>query len=113
MRFLPWPVAVLCFAGMLPFSKAQRVLEAGMRRRKFLTGVGAVAIATGFGRARAAARIFRIGWVTAQPEASLAPFLGVFKAALVEFGYRENDNLEIDYRYGDDDLLRVAPLASN
>jgi putative ABC transport system substrate-binding protein len=27
-------------------------------------------------------------------------------------GYRENDNLEIDYRYGDDNLLRVAPLAA-
>jgi putative ABC transport system substrate-binding protein len=29
-----------------------------------------------------------------------------------EFGYRENDNLEIDYGYGDDNLLRVAPLAA-
>jgi len=27
-------------------------------------------------------------------------------------GYRQNDNLEIDYRYGDDNLLRVAPLAA-
>jgi putative tryptophan/tyrosine transport system substrate-binding protein len=82
-----------------------------MRRRKFLTGVGAIAITTSYGRARAKTRIFRIGWLTAQREASLAPFLGVFRAALIEFGYREKDNLEIDYRYGDDDLLRVAPLA--
>jgi putative tryptophan/tyrosine transport system substrate-binding protein len=82
-----------------------------MRRRKFLAGVGAIAIAARYGRALAASRIFRIGWLTAQREASLAPFLAAFKGGLAEFGYRENDNLEIDYRYGDDDLLRVAPLA--
>ena len=33
------------------------------------------------------------------------------QAGLAEFGYRAGENLEIDYRYGDDNLLRVAPLA--
>ena len=40
-----------------------------------------------------------------------SPFLEAFRSGLAEFGYRAGENLEIDYRYGDDNLLRVAPLA--
>jgi len=65
----------------------------------------------GIGGAQAAGRTFRIGWLTAQRESSLAPFLEAFRSGLAEFGYRAGENLEIDYRYGDDNLLRVAPLA--
>src|SRR5947209_747100 len=80
-----------------------------MHRRTFLAFSAAAAIAP-YG-ANAAAKVFRIGWLTAQREPSLTPFLQAFRSGLHEFGYRENDNLEIDYRYGDDNLLRVAPLA--
>jgi putative tryptophan/tyrosine transport system substrate-binding protein len=80
-----------------------------MNRRIFLAASAVIAIAPF--RAHAAAKVFRIGWLTAQREASLTPFLEAFLNGLTEFGYRENDNLEIDYRYGDDNLLRVAPLA--
>ena len=70
------------------------------------------AIAAGLGGAYAVAKVVRIGWLTAQRAASLTPFLEAFRGGLAELGYRENDNLEIDYRYGDDNLLRVAPLAA-
>ncbi|KRP86639.1 hypothetical protein AOQ72_03175 [Bradyrhizobium yuanmingense] len=63
--------------------------------------------------AHAAGKVFRIGWLTAQREASLAPFLEVFRSGLRELGYRENENLEVTYCYGDDDLTRVAPLADS
>lgn len=82
-----------------------------MNRRAFLASSAVIAIATGYGDAHAA-KVVRIGWLTAQRAPSLIPFLEAFRGGLAEFGYRENDNLEIDYRYGDDNLLRVAPLAA-
>jgi len=83
-----------------------------MNRRAFLASSAAVAMATGCWRVRAAAKVVRIGWLTAQRAPSLVPFLEAFRGGLAELGYRENDNLEIEYRYGDDNLLRVAPLAA-
>jgi putative tryptophan/tyrosine transport system substrate-binding protein len=83
-----------------------------MNLRTFLASSAAVAIATGCRGAHAATKTFRIGWLTAQREPSLTPFLEAFRSGLAEFGYRENDNLEINYRFGDDNLLRVAPLAA-
>lgn len=70
-------------------------------------------MAAGSRHARAAGKTVRLGWLTAQQATSLVPFLDAFRAGLAELGYRENDNLEIDYRYGDDNLLRVAPLAAD
>ena len=81
-----------------------------MNRRRFL--ISSAVIAMGIRRAPAAGKTFRIGWLTAQRESSLTPFLEAFRAGLAEFGYREGENLAIDYRYGDDNLLRVAPLAA-
>jgi len=81
-----------------------------MNRRGFL--ISSAVIAMGYGGAQAAAKTFRLGWLTAQRETSLTPFLEAFRAGLGEFGYREGENLAIDYRYGDDNLLRVAPLAA-
>jgi putative ABC transport system substrate-binding protein len=83
-----------------------------VNRRAFLVSSAVVAIAAGAGRASAAAKVARIGWLTAQRAASLTPFLEAFRGGLAVLGYRQNDNLEIDYRYGDDNLLRVAPLAA-
>jgi putative ABC transport system substrate-binding protein len=83
-----------------------------VNRRAFLVSSAVVAMAAGAGRASAAAKVARIGWLTAQRAASLTPFLEAFRGGLAELRYRENDNLEIDYRYGDDNLLRVAPLAA-
>jgi putative tryptophan/tyrosine transport system substrate-binding protein len=83
-----------------------------MDRRTFLGSGAVIAMAMGCRRSRAATRVSRIGWLTAQREQSLAPFLEAFRGGLAEFGIREGDNLEIDYRFGDDNLLRVAPLAT-
>jgi ABC-type uncharacterized transport system substrate-binding protein len=82
-----------------------------MNRRVFLASI-AIAATTSYRDAHAAAKVVRIGWLTAQRASSLTPFLEVFRSGLAEFGYREHENLELDYRYGDDNLLRVAPLAA-
>ena len=83
-----------------------------MDRRTFLASTVTIAVATRYAGAQSGTKIFRIGWLTAQRASSLAPFLDAFRGGLVELGYREKDNLEIEYRYGDDNLLRVAPLAA-
>jgi putative ABC transport system substrate-binding protein len=61
--------------------------------------------------ARAEARPVRIGWLTAQHAASLAPFLPALRAGLAEAGLVEGRNLHIEYRFGDDDVGRVPALA--
>jgi ABC-type uncharacterized transport system substrate-binding protein len=83
-----------------------------MNRRDFLTSTVFVATAARYASAQAVTKVFRIGWLTAQRASSLTPFLDVFRSGLAELGYRQGENLEIEYRYGDDNLLRVAPLAT-
>ena len=83
-----------------------------MDRRAFLALPLAIAALPKSVAAQGAAKVARIGWVTAQREASLTPFLAALRAALVELGYIEDRNLVIEYRYGDDDLERVPVLAA-
>jgi putative tryptophan/tyrosine transport system substrate-binding protein len=84
-----------------------------VKRRELITLLGGAAAAWPLAaRAQQQAKVFSIGWLTAQRASSLAPFLDVFRSGLAELGYREGDNLKIEYRYGDDNLLRVAPLAA-
>jgi putative ABC transport system substrate-binding protein len=83
-----------------------------MDRRNFVvSALGMLAAPHSAYAQQKAPKVSRIGWLTAQQAASLTPFIGAFRAGLAELGYREHRNLEIDYRYGDDNLLRVAPLA--
>jgi putative tryptophan/tyrosine transport system substrate-binding protein len=82
-----------------------------MNRRAFLTSAVLIATGTQYAVAQRATKVFSIGWLTAQRAPSLTPFLDVFRSGLAELGYREGDDLKIEYRYGDDNLLRVAPLA--
>jgi putative tryptophan/tyrosine transport system substrate-binding protein len=83
-----------------------------MNRRAFLASAVLVAAAARCASAQNAATTFSIGWLTAQQASSLTPFLDAFRGGLAELGYVEHRNLEIEYRYGDDNLLRVAPLAA-
>jgi len=83
-----------------------------MYRRAFLVSAFAIGTTTRYAGAQTATKSFSIGWLTAQRASSLTPFLNAFRDGLADFGYREHGNLEIEYRFGDDDLLRVAPLAA-
>lgn len=83
-----------------------------MKRRKFLSLILAMATVPRGVAAQGAAKTARIGWLTAQREASLTPFLSAMRAGFVALGYTEGRNLQIQYRYGDDDLERVPELAA-
>ena len=81
-----------------------------MDRRSFL--VSAMAVASLHGAAAAQSRTLKIGWLTAQQEASLTPYLAALKKGFGELGYVEGQNLIIDYRFGNDRLDRVPELAT-
>jgi putative ABC transport system substrate-binding protein len=82
-----------------------------MKRRTFLTSTLALAALPGIAAAQGA-KVARIGWLTAQQAASLAPYLDALRAGLAELGHVEGGNLMIVYRYGDDVLERVPALAA-
>src|SRR5690349_4279078 len=63
--------------------------------------------------AQAPTKIARIGWLTAQREASLTPYIKAMREALTELGYVEGKNLRIDFRYGDDAIERVPELTAD
>jgi putative ABC transport system substrate-binding protein len=89
-----------------------------LRRRQFIALIGGAAAASAIVAlprnlsAQGPAKSVRIGWLTAQREASLTPFLAALRAAFADLGYVEGRNLVIEYRYGDDDLERVPTLAA-
>ena len=84
-----------------------------MRRREFLGVLGGAAatwpLAAG---AQGTTKVARVGWLTAQRESSLTPFLAALRAAFVDLGYVEGRNLVMEYRFGNDDLDRVPALAA-
>jgi putative tryptophan/tyrosine transport system substrate-binding protein len=83
-----------------------------MRRRLFLISALTVPVLTQTLAAQESGRVPRIGWLTAQRPASLAPYVEAFRVALAEHGYLEGRNLVIEFRYGEDALERVPKLAS-
>jgi putative tryptophan/tyrosine transport system substrate-binding protein len=84
-----------------------------MRRRDFLGALGSAAAVWPLrSYAQGKTKVARIGWLTAQREASLTPFLAALRSALVDLGYTEGRNLSIEYRFGDDDISRVPKLAA-
>src|SRR5476651_1273833 len=83
-----------------------------MDRRVFLASAIALAAAPRRVGAQGAPKVSRIGWLTAQRALSLAPFLDAFRGGLSQLGWIEHSNLEIEYRYGDDDIQRIPQLAA-
>ena len=81
-----------------------------MDRRRFLVSTIALSCAPGCAFAQAAARTARIGWLTAQQESSLTPYLAAFRSSLADLGYAEGRNLTIEYRFGNDAPERVPDL---
>src|SRR2546421_2223965 len=84
-----------------------------MRRREFLGVLGGAAATWPLAAsAQGTTKVARVGWLTAQRETSLTPFLAALRAAFVDLGYVEGRNLVMEYRFGDDDLDRVPALAT-
>jgi len=84
-----------------------------MKRRAFLATTLATAYFSAADlAAQSGAKVYRIGWLTAQRAASLAPYLDAFRGGLADLGYVEGRDLAIEYRYGDDTTERVPELAA-
>src|SRR3954469_2818061 len=82
-----------------------------MDRRTFLV-FATSAVLPPLAVAQTAPRTIRIGWLTAQRESSLAPYLAAMRRGFEELGYVEGRNLLVDYRFGDDQPDRVPELAA-
>lgn len=83
-----------------------------MKRRGFLTGLGCAAVWPLAAHSQQPPKPARIGWLTAQRAASLAPYVDAFRASLADLGHVEGRNLAIEFRYGDDAIARVPDLAA-
>ena len=82
------------------------------RRRVLLASILAAACLPPGVAAQSSAKLYRIGWVTAQRAPSLAPYLDAFRTGLADLGYVEGRDLVIEYRYADDKIERVPELAA-
>jgi putative ABC transport system substrate-binding protein len=82
-----------------------------MRRRKFLGSTIALAALPRLAAAQGAGKPARIGWITAQQEAAVAPFLAALRGGLADLGYVEGRNFSIEARYGDNVVSRVPAMA--
>jgi putative ABC transport system substrate-binding protein len=84
-----------------------------MDRRKFLATLGLTVLRPEYAFAQTPTKIARIGWLTAQREASVTPYVKAMRESLTELGYVEGKNLTIEFRYGDDAIERVPELAAD
>lgn len=83
-----------------------------MKRRTFLASTLAVAALPRSLVAQGMPKSARIGWLTAQQESSLTPYLDAMRDGFADLGYVEGRNLAIEYRYGNDAIERVPELAA-
>ena len=82
-----------------------------MRRREFIGLLGGAAtwpLAAG----AQSTKIARIGFLGASNAKTYAAQLAGFRLGLRDFGYVEGQNINIDFRWADEDYERLAPLAA-
>jgi putative ABC transport system substrate-binding protein len=83
-----------------------------MDRRALLTLAASAIVLPRKVIAQNSKRTIKLGWLTAQREASLTPYLVALRQGFLELGYVEGQNIVIDYRFGNDQLERVTELAA-
>src|SRR5262245_33370974 len=82
-----------------------------MRRREFIELLGGAALWPLAAHAQGATAA-RVGWLTAQTASSLTPFIDALRAGFTELGYVEGRNLNLVFRYADDQIERLPELAA-
>src|ERR1700730_1885147 len=86
-----------------------------MRRREFITLVGGAAVAWPLAaHAQQAERVRRIGvlMAVAESDADVRAGIAIFQQTLQELGWKDGNNIRIDYRWGDADAGRIRALAN-
>jgi putative ABC transport system substrate-binding protein len=81
-----------------------------MKRRDFIAGLGSAAAwpVTAGAQQRG---LPVIGFVSSQASAAARDFVAAFRRGLAETGFAEGRNVEIEYRWADDQPARLQPLA--
>ena len=82
-----------------------------MRRREFITLLCGVTAVPRLASAQST-KIARIGFLGASNAKTYAAQLAGFRLGLRDFGYVEGQNINIDFRWADEDYERLAPLAA-
>jgi putative ABC transport system substrate-binding protein len=83
-----------------------------MRRREFITLIGASAAWPLAARAQQAERITRIGYLGLTSAAQHARLSDPFRAGLRELGYVEGRNLQLEFRFAEGDAARLGAMAA-
>ena len=83
-----------------------------MKRREFITLLSGMAVWPLAARAQQPTKIARIGFLGASNAKGYATQLAGFRSGLRDFGYVEGQNINVDFRWADDDYDRLAPLAA-
>jgi putative ABC transport system substrate-binding protein len=83
-----------------------------MRRREFIAVVGCAMVLPFSASAQQPAKLARIGILGLASAAGAAPYVDAVRLGLRDFGYREEKNLIIEYRFGDGDYDRLPALAA-
>jgi putative ABC transport system substrate-binding protein len=84
-----------------------------MRRREFIKLLSSTAASWPLtARAQQTPRKWRIGFLGAASAAKYAQRVDDLRAGLGDFGYAENKNLVVDFRWAEDDNQRLPELAS-
>jgi putative ABC transport system substrate-binding protein len=84
-----------------------------MRRREFITALGGAAVWPRAAHAQQHDRVRQIGVLTTQAESDqeTRAWVTAFVTRLRELGWKEGENVQIDYRWGGGDATRTATLA--
>src|SRR5689334_8595750 len=82
------------------------------RRNAIFAGLIALCLAQGRAIAQQPSRVFRIGYLSQPTRESVEPVLQIFLRALRDLGWREGDNIAIEYRWADGHIERLPALAA-
>ena len=81
-----------------------------MNRRSTLLALAAAIVAPSLTLAQSGRMVHRIGFVIPPKEEGARSFVLAFRESLRSFGYVEGKNIEIDFRFAEDDLTRLPTL---
>ena len=84
-----------------------------MKRREFITLLSGAATWPFVARAQQSERIRRLGvlMAVAESDADVRKGIAIFQQRLQELGWKDGQNIRIDYRWGDADDARIQALA--